>query len=79
MFQVIFNVYGDPVPKKRPRFTRTGRTYTPKETMTYEADIAKMAKSAMGSTDPLETPVEAFIYINYAVPQATQKNAVKPV
>lgn len=68
MFQVIFSCYGDPVPKKRPRFTKTGRTYTPKETMTYEAEIAKMAKSAMGSSEPLETPIAAYIYINYAVP-----------
>ena len=67
-FQVIFSVYGDPVPKKRPRFTKTGRTYTPKETMTYEAEVAKIAKAAMGTTEPLETPVAAYIYINYAVP-----------
>ena len=72
-FQVLFNIYGDPVPKKRPRFTKTGRTYTPKETMTYEAEVAKMAKSAMGSTDPLETPVGAFIYINYAIPPSYSK------
>lgn len=66
--QIIFSVYGDPVPKKRPRFTKTGRTYTPKETMTYEAEVAAIAKRAMGSSEPLETPVAAYIYINYAVP-----------
>ena len=67
-FMTIFNVYGEPVPKKRPRFTRTGRTYTPKETMTYEAEVARMAKSAMGSSEPLETPVAVYIYISMHVP-----------
>lgn len=72
-FQTIFSVYGDPVPKKRPRFTRTGRTYTPKETMTYEAEVAKIAKAAMGNSEPLETPIAAYIYINYAVPPSYSK------
>ena len=36
--------------------------------MTYEAEVAKIAKAAMGSAEPLETPVAAYIYINYAVP-----------
>lgn len=31
-----------PVPKGRPRATRTGRIYTPKTTAEYEASIAKM-------------------------------------
>ena len=31
-----------PVPKGRPRATRTGRIYTPKATAEYEASIAKM-------------------------------------
>lgn len=71
--QIIFSVYGDPVPKKRPRFTKTGRTYTPKETMAYEAEVAKIAKAAMGSSEPLETPVAAYVYINYAVPPSYSK------
>jgi Holliday junction resolvase RusA-like endonuclease len=72
-FQVLFNIYGDPVPKKRPRFTKTGRTYTPKETMTYEAEVAKMAKTAMGSTDPLETPVAVYIYVALPIPPSYSK------
>lgn len=67
-FQTIFSVYGHPVPKKRPRVTRSGHAYTPKESLAYENEVALMAKSAMGSSEPLETPVAAYIYINYAVP-----------
>lgn len=33
-------VEGDPQPKQRPRVLRAGGTYTPKETMKAEADLA---------------------------------------
>ena len=69
-FQVIFSVYGEVVPKGRPRFTRQGRTYTPKKTHDYESEVAMMAKSAMGSSDPLETPVAVYVYVNYPVPKS---------
>jgi Holliday junction resolvase RusA-like endonuclease len=72
-FQVIFSVYGQPVPKKRPRVTRYGHAYTPKESLAYENEVALMAKSAMGSSEALETPVAAYIYINYAVPPSYSK------
>jgi Holliday junction resolvase RusA-like endonuclease len=66
-FQVIFSVYGDPVPKKRPRVTKWG-AYTPKHSLAYEDEIRKMAKSAMGRMEPLDTPIAAYIYINHAIP-----------
>jgi Holliday junction resolvase RusA-like endonuclease len=72
-FQIIFSVYGQPVPKKRPRVTRYGHAYTPKESLAYETEVALMAKSAMGSSPPLQTPVAAYIYINYAVPPSYTK------
>lgn len=72
-FQVIFSVYGEVVPKGRPRFTRQGRTYTPKKTHDYESEVASMAKSAMGSSDPLETPVAVYVYVNMPVPQSYSK------
>lgn len=71
-FQVIYSVEGDPVGKQRPKFAR-GRTYTPKKTVYYEKQIADKARSAMGSSEPLETPVSVFIYINHAVPASYSK------
>lgn len=71
-FQVIYSVEGDPVGKQRPKFAR-GRTYTPKKTVDYEKQIADKARSAMGSSEPLETPVSVFIYINHAVPASYSK------
>jgi Holliday junction resolvase RusA-like endonuclease len=72
-FQLIFSVEGDPVGKQRPRFTKTGRTYTPKKTSDYEATIKAQALSAMGPADPLETPVAVYIYINHAIPTSYSK------
>lgn len=34
---ISFTIEGVPVPKGRPRFTRSGHTYTPDTTRKYEA------------------------------------------
>lgn len=72
-FCMTFRVYGEPVAKGRPRFTRQGRAYTPKKTHDYESEVAQMAKAAMGSSEPLETPVAVFIYVTFAVPPSYSK------
>ena len=69
-FQVIFNVDGDPQGKARARFTKTGRAYTPQKTVNYENEIADKAKQAMGSSEPLETPVAVYVYADYAIPSS---------
>jgi len=66
--QIIFSVEGNPQGKARARFTKTGHAYTPQKTVDYENDIAIKAKQAMGSSDPLETPVAVYVYANYAIP-----------
>jgi len=76
MMQIHFQVEGDPKGKGRPRFSRAGkftRVYTDKQTLDYEAVIKFFAAQAMGSTDPLETPVSVFLYIRHAVPQSYSK------
>jgi Holliday junction resolvase RusA-like endonuclease len=50
-----------------------GRTYTPKKTSDYESQIKAQALSAMGSAEPLETPVAVYIYINHAIPVSYSK------
>ena len=71
-FQLIFSVEGDPVGKQRPRFSK-GHTYTPKKSVDYEKQIADKAQSAMGTTEPLETPVAVYIYINHTIPASYSK------
>ena len=76
MFQITFKVKGTPVPKGRPRFARMGkfvRTYTDSKTKTNEDTIKQIASIAMGASQPLETALEAFIYISLAIPSSYSK------
>lgn len=76
MMQIHFQVEGDPKGKGRPRFSRFGkftRVYTDKQTLDYETLIKTFAAEAMGSTDPLETPLSVFLYIRHPVPKSYSK------
>jgi Holliday junction resolvase RusA-like endonuclease len=72
----MFIVEGTPVPKGRPRFARRGKfvsTYSPKTTVDYETLVSTSAKQAMGATEPLETPLAAYIYITLPIPASYSK------
>ena len=75
-FLVTFKVPGKPQGKGRPRFARRGKfvsTYTDEKTKTYENQIRDIAMVAMGASEPLNTPLEAFIYISYPIPASYSK------
>jgi len=75
-FVIQFDVEGDPVAKGRPKFSQVGgfvRTYTPKKTQNYEEHVAAVAKEAMGTTEPLETPVGVFLYFRMPIPASYSK------
>lgn len=79
-FMVNFMVEGTPVPKGRPRFARRGKfvsTYSPKTTVDYETKVAEAAQLAMGSSEPLETPVGAYIYITLPIPASYSKKRIQ--
>ena len=79
-FVVTFTVEGQPVGKQRPRFRRTGNfvsTYTDAKTKTYEALVKEVAQKAMGSSDPLETPVAFYCLISLPVPKSYSKKRVE--
>ena len=79
-FMVMFIVYGEPVGKGRPRFAKRGNfvsTYTPQKTKTYEDEIRIMARAAMGSSEPLDTPVTVAIYIRVGIPASYSKQKRK--
>ena len=79
-FMLTYIVYGEPVGKGRPRFARRGNfvsTYTPEKTKTYEDEIRMMARAAMGSSEPLETPVTVAIYIRVGIPASYSKQKRK--
>ena len=63
MKQIIFVVKGEPKGKGRPRFTKTGRVYTPAETAQYERLVAmNYSESAKGYkfTTPVKVTVKAY-------------------
>lgn len=60
-----FTVYGKPQGKARPRFTRQGRAYTPKNTVDYEKQIKQAYVSAGGTlisdTAPIQICITAYL------------------
>lgn len=80
VMHITFQVEGTPVGKGRPKFARRGNfvsTYTPTKTRDYEDLIKVAAKQAMGSNEPLKTPVAAYIYITVPIPQSYSKKRSK--
>ena len=75
-FMLQFKIDGNPVGKGRPRFARMGnlvRTYNEKKTTDYEDIVRFHTLTAMGSTDPLETPVAVYLYFRLPIPQSYTK------
>ena len=79
-FMVTFKVDVDPVGKQRARYARRGnfvQTYTPDKTRNYEALLKEAAIEAMGSSEPLETPVSLYLYIRVPIPKSFSKKKVQ--
>jgi Holliday junction resolvase RusA-like endonuclease len=67
-----FSIPITPVPKGRPRLSRFG-TYTPEKTKRFENDVRLLVKSLIGKQQPLETPIEVFLYFRLPLPQSYSK------
>ena len=79
---VVFNVPGNPVGKQRARYVKRGNhisTYTPEKTRIYETLIKESAKQAMGSSEPLETPVTLYLYIRVPIPKSCTKKRLEAI
>lgn len=61
----------EPVPKGRPRFTRTGHAYTPKTTQDYEKKIAEYYKSQ--TDDFYDCAIKVKLIFNMPIPKSTTK------
>jgi Holliday junction resolvase RusA-like endonuclease len=72
MMMLQFSIPITPVPKGRPRLSRFG-TYTPEKTKRFENDVRLLVKSLIGNQQPLETPIEVFLYFRLPVPQSYSK------
>jgi len=79
-FMVTFKVDADPVGKQRARYAKRGnfvQTYTPDKTRNYETLIRDSAIEAMGSSEPLETPVTLYLYIRAPIPKSLPKKRIE--
>jgi Holliday junction resolvase RusA-like endonuclease len=77
---VTFKVDADPVGKQRARYAKRGnfvQTYTPDKTRNYESLIKEAAIEAMGSSEPLETPVNLYLYIRAPIPKSLPKKRIE--
>lgn len=70
-----FKIEGLPKGKGRPRFTRSGHTYTPDMTRKYEALVTARAKEAMIGKRKIEKPnaVRVDILATFPVPSSWSK------
>lgn len=75
MRRVTFTVDGEPRGKGRPRFMRTGHTYTDDKTRAYECAVRHAALEAVGC-DPIEGPVEVEIRAFMAPPKSASKRTL---
>ena len=81
-FIVNFTVEGNPVGKQRARYAKRGnfvQTYTPDKTRNYEALLKDAAIEAMGSSEPLETPVSLYLYIRVPIPKSCTKKRLEAI
>ena len=66
---------GQPVGKGRPRFTRTGRVYTPEKTRKFEHRLAATASNYMllHQLDATDKPCKALIKAQFEIPKSWTK------
>lgn len=74
-----FEIPGEPKGKARPRFTRTGHTYTPQKTASYENLAVLCFRQAYPNTAPIVAGVEVTAYITayYQPPQRTSRKKLQ--
>lgn len=71
--KMSFEVFGEIVSKGRPRFTKTGRTYTPKKTLEYEQAIKMAFRSKYSYQSQKSLRIKIIAYFEIAKSH-TKKN-----
>lgn len=71
--EIKFTVHGAPVGKGRPRFTRTGHTYTPEKTAAYEEKVRLCWKTQSGQGFAGGIPLKAAIIAYFPIPKSVSK------
>jgi Holliday junction resolvase RusA-like endonuclease len=68
---ITFEIPGKPFAKQRPRATRQGRVYTPKETVSFERIVGQIAMQHFPK--PLENAVSVTIRATFEPPKSWSK------
>jgi Holliday junction resolvase RusA-like endonuclease len=67
MTPLLFTIPGEPKGKQRPRVTRTGHAYTPKETAVYENLVKMEYLNQCGGERKLNGPIKMFIRAFFSI------------
>lgn len=72
---IEFIVPGEPKGKARPRLTRSGHAFTPKETVSYENWVRLCFKEAYPNFEPFNAdgPITCHITACFSIPKSTSK------
>ena len=70
-----FTIPGKPCGKGRPRFTKSGHTFTPEKTVNYETLVKLAFRQAYPSAEPIAAKVEVIAKIKayYPIPVSASK------
>lgn len=77
MASICFTVPGKPFGKQRPRVTRNGHAYTPKETVSYENLVRMSFVEKYPEFIPTGSPVTLAVTAVFPIPQSWPKKKVK--
>lgn len=77
MTYIEFTVDGEPVGKGRPRFTRSGHTYTPEKTADYEQLVKLSFRNKYPDFKPIlkVIPLSVVICAEFPIPKNICRNA----
>ena len=64
---------GEPVPKGRPRMTKSGHVYTPERTKTFEGIVRTAFYEKYPGFDPIRKPIRLTISFGFAIPKSWSK------
>ena len=75
---ISFCVHGEPKGKGRPRFTKSGHAYTPRDTAEYEEYVkAEYLKQCRGERFGDDDELVMFISAYYKIPDRTSKKKLE--
>lgn len=73
MPHIEFVVPGEPKGKGRPRMTKSGHTYTPKDTEVYENLVRHSFLGRYADFTPIEGSLTVYINAVYSIPKSVSK------